>query len=78
MLSSTIHWHSSGRSETVIPKKGFTLSGGREARIALTRAVFSRTDMYVLNAPPSATDCDVVAHISRSVWGTDGMLQNLV
>lgn len=49
--------------ETVVGDKGFTLSGGQRARIALARAVYSQTDIILLDDPLSAVDPEVANDI---------------
>ena len=50
--------------QTFVGSKGFTLSGGQKARIALARAVYSEADIYLLDDPLSAVD----AHVGRRIW----------
>ena len=49
--------------ETLIGDKGFTLSGGQRARISLARAVYSQSDIVLLDDPLSAVDAEVSTHI---------------
>ncbi|GIQ80733.1 hypothetical protein KIPB_001572, partial [Kipferlia bialata] len=49
---------------TEIGERGVTLSGGQKQRIALARAVYSDSDVYLLDDPLSAVD----AHVGRSLW----------
>ena len=47
------------RENTVIGERGFTLSGGQRARLALARAVYGDADIYLLDDPLSAVDTHV-------------------
>ncbi|GIQ87589.1 hypothetical protein KIPB_009656, partial [Kipferlia bialata] len=49
---------------TEIGERGVTLSGGQKQRIALARAVYSDSDVYLLDDPLSAVD----AHVGRAIW----------
>lgn len=44
-----------GDSE-LVGDRGVTLSGGQKARIALARAVYADTDVYLMDDPISAVD----------------------
>ena len=44
---------------TEIGQRGATLSGGQKARVGLARAVYSDTDIYLLDDPLSAVDAKV-------------------
>jgi len=44
---------------TEIGEKGVTLSGGQKARVTLARAIYSRSDIYLLDDPLSAVDSKV-------------------
>jgi ABC-type multidrug transport system fused ATPase/permease subunit len=48
---------------TEIGERGLNLSGGQKMRIALARAVYSRADIYLLDAPLSALDVHVGQHV---------------
>jgi len=46
-----------------IGEKGVNLSGGQRARLALARAVYSDSDIYLLDDPLSAVDTKVAKRI---------------
>ena len=48
---------------TLIGERGVTLSGGQKTRISLARALYSNSDIYVLDDPLSAVDSKVGRHI---------------
>lgn len=43
----------------MIGEKGINLSGGQKARITLARALYSDSDIYLLDDPISAVDVHV-------------------
>ena len=45
--------------ETIVGERGLTLSGGQKARISLGRALYSDSDIYLLDDPLSAVDAKV-------------------
>ncbi|KAH8581949.1 ABC transporter family [Cryptosporidium sp. chipmunk genotype I] len=49
--------------QTLIGEKGVNLSGGQRQRISLARAVYQKSDVYVLDDCLSAVDSHVAAHI---------------
>eukprot|EP01129_Flabellula_baltica_P005848 TRINITY_DN2144_c0_g1_i4.p1 TRINITY_DN2144_c0_g1~~TRINITY_DN2144_c0_g1_i4.p1 ORF type:complete len:1232 (-),score=200.95 TRINITY_DN2144_c0_g1_i4:2377-6072(-) len=49
---------------TLIGEKGINLSGGQKARIGLARAVYSNSDIYLLDDPLSAVD----THVSKQLF----------
>ena len=59
---------------TLVGEKGYTLSGGQKARIALARAVYRRADIYLLDDPLSAVDVAVASHIFNTC--IRGLLKN--
>jgi ABC-type multidrug transport system fused ATPase/permease subunit len=61
---------------TEIGEKGINLSGGQKQRISLARAVYSNSDIIVLDAPLSAVDAHVGKHIFNYVIGPNGLLKN--
>ncbi|KAJ3110961.1 hypothetical protein HK100_002851 [Physocladia obscura] len=48
---------------TEIGEKGIALSGGQKARIALARALYSDSDIYLLDDPLAALDSHVGKHV---------------
>jgi ATP-binding cassette subfamily C (CFTR/MRP) protein 1 len=63
-----------GGDSTEIGEKGINLSGGQKQRIALARAVYSDSDIYLLDDPLSAVDAHVGKHIFEKVVGPTGVL----
>lgn len=51
------------RNETIVGERGVVLSGGQKARVSLARAVYSSSDVYLLDDPLSAVDQKVGEHI---------------
>ncbi|CEF71103.1 ATP-binding cassette sub-family C member 8 [Strongyloides ratti] len=62
--------------QTEIGERGINMSGGQKARISLARAVYSNSDIYLLDDPLSAVDCHVGKHIFDKVLGNYGILKN--
>lgn len=62
--------------ETLVGEKGIELSGGQRARIGLARAVYARTDIYLLDDPLSAVDERVNKHIVKHVLSRSGLLSD--
>lgn len=58
--------------------QGSTLSGGQKQRVSLARAVYSRSDMYLLDDPMSALDPVVARDVFDKVIGNDGLLRKKV
>lgn len=64
-----------GGDETEIGEKGINLSGGQKQRVSLARAVYSRSDLLLLDDPLSAVDAHVGKHIFQNVIGPEGILK---
>jgi len=52
---------------TVIGDRGVTLSGGQRQRVSLARAVYSDSDIYLLDDPLASVDPDVALTVFRRV-----------
>ncbi|XP_051906935.1 multidrug resistance-associated protein 1-like [Hippocampus zosterae] len=61
---------------TEIGEKGLNLSGGQKQRISLARAVYRKSDVYLLDDPLSAVDAHVGQHIFDRVIGPKGLLKS--
>ncbi|XP_037271387.2 ATP-binding cassette sub-family C member 2-like [Rhipicephalus microplus] len=59
---------------TEVGEKGSNLSGGQKQRISLARAVYSQSDIYLLDDPLSALDPVVGSRVFRDVIGNHGMI----
>ena len=53
-----------GGDLTEIGERGINLSGGQKARISIARAVYSNTDIVLMDDPLSALD----AHVKRKIF----------
>lgn len=63
--------------ESVIGERGTSLSGGQKARVSLARAIYRRSDIYLLDDPLSAVDSHVGAHLFSKCIGPNGRLARL-
>uniref|UniRef100_A0A914CJU3 Uncharacterized protein n=1 Tax=Acrobeloides nanus TaxID=290746 RepID=A0A914CJU3_9BILA len=61
---------------TEIGERGINLSGGQKARVALARAVYQKSDLYILDDTLSAVDSHVGNHIFENVIGPNGLLKD--
>ncbi|XP_076438534.1 ATP-binding cassette sub-family C member 3-like [Babylonia areolata] len=60
---------------TEIGEKGINLSGGQKQRVSVARAVYSDSDVYLLDDPLSAVDSHVGKAIFSKVIGPNGVLK---
>ncbi|GIX88296.1 multidrug resistance-associated protein 1 [Caerostris darwini] len=65
-----------GGDQTEIGEKGINLSGGQKQRVSLARAVYSSSDIFLLDDPLSAVDSHVGKHIFDKVIGPNGLLRS--
>ena len=49
--------------QSFVGEKGHSLSGGQKARVSLARAVYNKSDYYLLDDPLSAVDPKMASHI---------------
>uniref|UniRef100_A0A183KHE6 ABC transporter domain-containing protein n=1 Tax=Schistosoma curassoni TaxID=6186 RepID=A0A183KHE6_9TREM len=68
--------HLPAGDKTEIGEKGVNLSGGQKQRVSLARAVYQRSDIYLLDDPLSAVDTHVGKHLFDNVIGPDGLLKD--
>ena len=59
---------------TEVGERGISLSGGQKARLGLARAVYARSDIYLLDDCLSAVDQHVGRHLIDHVFGPKGLL----
>lgn len=57
-----------GGDLTEIGEKGINLSGGQKARVSLARAVYSNTDILLMDDPISALDSNVKKSIFENLF----------
>lgn len=63
---------------TCVHPQGINLSGGQRQRVSLARALYSDTDIYLLDDPLSAVDAHVAKHIFDNLIGPEGVLKGKV
>nr|AHK05647.1 ATP-binding cassette transporter sub-family C member 1 isoform X7 [Tigriopus japonicus] len=63
--------------ETEIGENGINLSGGQKQRVSVARAVYSDSDVYLLDDPLSAVDAHVGKHLFDKVFSSkSGILKD--
>ena len=60
--------------QTEVGERGISLSGGQKTRLTLARAVYARSDVYLLDDVLSAVDQHVGRHLIDNVLGPKGLL----
>ncbi|KAL1468239.1 hypothetical protein MTO96_041616 [Rhipicephalus appendiculatus] len=55
---------------------GANFSGGQKQRISIARAVYSKSDVFLLDDPLSSLDPVVASRLFREVISSDGLLRN--
>ncbi|XP_062568069.1 multidrug resistance-associated protein 1-like [Saccostrea cucullata] len=66
----------SAGDNTEIGERGINVSGGQKQRISLARAVYSNSDVYLLDDPLSAVDSHVGKSLFKEVIGPEGLLRH--
>nr|XP_022309966.1 multidrug resistance-associated protein 1-like isoform X1 [Crassostrea virginica] len=66
----------SAGDNTEIGERGINVSGGQKQRISLARAVYSNSDVYLLDDPLSAVDSHVGKSLFKDVIGPEGLLRH--
>jgi len=61
----------------LIGSRGITLSGGQKHRVALARALFSRTDIFILDDILSALDKKTERVVIEKLFGTRGLFRRI-
>lgn len=74
LLANTIHY----LTTSIFNIQGINVSGGQKQRISLARAVYSNSDVYLLDDPLSAVDSHVGKTLFKEVIGPEGLLRHKV
>lgn len=61
---------------TMLGSRGYRLSGGQRARVALARAVYLEADVYIADMTLSALDAEVAREVFDAVFGNSGILSS--
>jgi len=62
------------KDNTIVGERGVTLSGGQKTRLSLARALYTASDIYLLDDPFSALDIKLANYVMENV--VKGMLKN--
>ena len=57
--------------KTIIGENGVSLSGGQRQRIGIARALYTQSDVIVLDEATSAIDQDTEEQIMKAIYGID-------
>ncbi|KII68206.1 Multidrug resistance-associated protein 1 [Thelohanellus kitauei] len=60
--------------ETEIGEKGINLSGGQKQRVGLARAIYTKSDIYLLDDPLSNLDKNVGQKVFQNLFSSSGYL----
>ena len=71
-------FENSDQSQPLYFPQGTNLSGGQKQRVSLARAVYSDSDVYLLDDPLSAVDSHVGKALFNDVIGPRGILKGKV
>ncbi len=63
---------------TLVGEKGVTLSGGQKARVSLARALYSESDILLLDDPLSAIDAKTSERIFFDILKSPEFLKNRI